>query len=158
MFLKTKFYAILIGSLVFLLLLTLFFLITNISKPVKMHYYFFNACGSCNETSEFKEQLYNILKDGTQDRTYQLLTYNVFRSEKEYEAQCTKLGIEVIRNWPVLIVGDQVLYGESAIRENVLQAFLSYRDGLTVFLYIGCSVVLLTLIAAIAYGRLRALQ
>ena len=146
-------YVSLIGILGLLLLLMLFVLFTNSSKPVKMYYYFLNACGSCNETSEFKDKLHQILKDEIQNRKYELFTYNTFRSDKEYIEHCKKLGIEPLWNWPVMIIGDQVLYGDKAIEENVLQVFTSYRDWFGIVLPVGCGVVFLVLVAVIAYSR-----
>ena len=115
-----------IGTVLLLFLLVQLTQIVEPSSPVKIYLFYFNACASCNDENEFLDYLYGVLRDEAQNKPYKLYAYNVFKSDAYYLELCAKKGIQPKKDWPVMIIGDQALYGITQIEDNILQTFIRY--------------------------------
>ena len=97
-------------------------------KPLEIHYFYMQACASCDDEREFREWFAELVRDVEDPPVYTLLTTNVFQNDTPYSDLCAEKDLEPVRNWPVLFIGDTALYGQSAIEEGTLRLFGESRE------------------------------
>ncbi len=115
--------------LCFLSLLT-FFGCSVKSEPVKLYYYYFNACGACNESEKFYDMASSALK-GIDNSKYDIITVNTF---KETMPESLKLFLDDNNmkaediSYPILVSGNNYIMGLENIEKNMRELLLSSID------------------------------
>ncbi len=115
--------------LCFLSLLT-FFGCSVKNEPVKLYYYYFNACGSCNESEKFYDMTSSALK-GIDNSQYTIITVNTF---KEAMPESLKLFLDANNmkaediSYPILVSGNDYIMGLENIEKNIRELLLSSID------------------------------
>lgn len=106
--------------LCFLSLLT-FFGCSAKSKPVKLYYYYFNACGACDEGGKFLQTASSALK-GIESSKYDIIMINVFKEASPESLRLflksNDLQAEDI-SYPMLISGNNYIMGLENIEKNM---------------------------------------
>ncbi len=108
---------------VLLFLLTILFIAgcSGKKEPVRMYYYYFNACGSCNESGKFYEMANAQLK-GIDSSDYEIITVNIFKdsmpeSLKQFLSD-NSLRLEDI-SYPMLTSGKNYIMGQEEIKQGI---------------------------------------
>lgn len=97
------------------------------SEPVKLYYYYFNACGACNESEEFYDMADSVL-EGIDKSEYEIITVNTF---KESMPESLKLFLEANSikaedvSYPMLTSGNNYITGLENIEKNMRELLLS---------------------------------
>lgn len=115
--------------LCFLSLLT-FFGCSVKNEPTKLYYYYFNACGACNESEKFHEMASSAL-EGIDNSNYTIITVNTF---KEAMPESLKLFLEANNmkaediSYPMLVSENSYIMGLENIEKNMRDMLLSSID------------------------------
>ncbi len=100
------------------------------SEPVKLYYYYFNACGACNESEKFYDMASSALK-GIDNSKYDIITVNTF---KETMPESLKLFLDANNmkaediSYPILVSGNNYIMGLENIEKNMQELLLSSID------------------------------
>lgn len=90
-------------------------------EPVRMYYYYFNACGSCNESGKFYEMASSELK-GIDSSDYEITTINIFKDSMPESLKLflsdNSLNIEDI-SYPMLTAGRNYIIGQDEIKLGI---------------------------------------
>lgn len=112
--------------LCFLSILTLFGCSVK-SEPVKLYYYYFNACGACNESGKFYDMASSVLK-GIDSSEYEIITVNIFKEAMPESLmlflKANNMKAEDI-SYPMLTSGNNYIMGLEDIEKNMRELLLS---------------------------------
>lgn len=100
------------------------------NEPVKLYYYYFNACGACNEGGKFYDMADSALK-GIDSSKYQIIAINVFKDTNPEPLRLflkdNKLDKEDI-SYPILVAGSNYIIGYENIERGIRELVQSRID------------------------------
>lgn len=101
------------------------------SEPVKLFYYYFSACGACNESQKFYDMADSAL-EGIDNSKYEIITVNTF---KEAMPESLRLFLEANglkaedMSYPMLTSGNNYITGLENIEKNMRELLQSSING-----------------------------
>lgn len=127
-----------IGLIVLLVIAGIFFIVSSIERshtPLEIKYFYNNPCGSCEGEKVFYDLFNREVGDIKEQMNYKITTYNVFQEDANrlFKKLCKELKVDEIKqDVPMVIVGKEVLIGDSAIEKGIRTAMIKEQGDLQV--------------------------
>ena len=93
---------------------------------ITAQYYYYSACGSCDEAGKFRAQFDTVIGDAGEDVTVAVKTYNTFQAQNNdrFNNACDEYGIpREKRVPPLLIMNGSYLLGQDEIDSGLYETF-----------------------------------
>lgn len=103
---------------------------TEGASLITAQYYYYSACGSCDEAGKFREQFDAVIGDAGKGVTVAVKTYNTFQAQNNdrFNKACDEYGIpKEKRVPPLLIMKGSFLLGQDEIDSGLYEVFLQAR-------------------------------
>ena len=105
-------------------------------KKLVLSYFYEELCASCDGTEAFRAAAEEELAGARDTYPYEIRTVNVFGKEGRalWQREAAGYGVDPAKAaFPVLIAGGKMFQGETNIRENLREAFLTAGEDLFVY-------------------------
>lgn len=105
-------------------------------EKIEIHYFYDEACATCNAVEEFYEVFREELGDVSELYPYSLATYNVFHKSDAVirDAEFKRLGygeeFSGILTYPVMTINGRLYMGHDTIRDSLREAYLTAGEDL----------------------------
>lgn len=106
---------------------------------IEIHFFYNEACATCNGTKEFYEMAKEELEDISDKYPYEIFPHNVFQSfgAQDRDAEFKKLGYDqdIINSltYPIMIINGKVYVGMDSMRQSLREAYLTAGEDLFVY-------------------------
>ena len=93
------------------------------SEALQVEYFYYNTCASCEPEKEFYEDFESITGISKVTSDVKVKTYNVFEDdgEKAWEKVAKKMKLSEEPDFPVLIIGNEIIYISDTPTEEKLE-------------------------------------